>query len=59
MGLVIPQHHGGIRQALDAAADRAIDQALRRPLRWIAGALGTGIALIWLGRTARPRRQEH
>ena len=40
----------------------ALDRAAQR--RWllekaIAGALGTGIALIWLGWTlARPRRQE-
>ena len=47
------------RDGLLGALDRAADGP-RRIEAVIAGALGTGIALIWLGWTlARPRRQEH
>ena len=45
MGLVIPPPHGGIRQALDAAADRA----LTHPGDLIAAALLAAVALTCLG----------
>lgn len=47
MGTVIPQHHGGIRHALDAAADRA----LTHPGDLIAAALLAAVALTCLGYT--------